>query len=151
MDALLIATAIGQLMDQPGIAMEVEDDGLVGGEQVVELPVAEPVGVLLFGHQRQQIHHVDEAHLQVGKLLAHDGGCRQGFLRGNVTAGNHHHIRLIRFGATIIVASPIPDAETLGAVLDGLFHAEVLQVLLLVCHDDVGVVGAAEAVIHHRQ
>ena len=36
---LVIGTPIGQAMDQPGIAVEVEDDGFVFREQAVEVPV----------------------------------------------------------------------------------------------------------------
>ena len=78
MDAVLVRAAIHQLVNQPGIAVEVEDYRLVRGEQGVEVPIVQAVGVLPFGHQLEQVYHVDEAHLQVGELLPQNGGCRPG-------------------------------------------------------------------------
>ena len=48
-------------------------------------------------------------------------------------------------------AGPRPDAEALGAVDDRLVDGGELQVLLLVGDDDVDAVGAAQAVVGHRQ
>lgn len=44
MDALLVRAAVDQLVDQPGIAVEVEDDGFIGGEEGIEVAIAQPVG-----------------------------------------------------------------------------------------------------------
>src|SRR5262245_31607482 len=43
---LVIGAPVGQSMDQPGIAVEVEDDRLVCGEQAVEVPVRETMWML---------------------------------------------------------------------------------------------------------
>lgn len=48
---------------------------------------------------------------------------------------------------TLIVASPVPDSDTFGAVLDGLFHVEELEVILLICNDNIHIVDALEAVV----
>ena len=43
---VVVVAAIGEAMDQPGIAVEGEDDRLVGGEERVELRVAQAVRML---------------------------------------------------------------------------------------------------------
>jgi hypothetical protein len=40
MEVPMVGAAIGQAMDQPGVAVLGKDDGLVGGEQSVEVAVA---------------------------------------------------------------------------------------------------------------
>ena len=46
---LAVGAPIGQLMDQGGVAVEGEDDGLILGEQRVIVRVAETVGMLTGG------------------------------------------------------------------------------------------------------
>ena len=38
-NVVVIGAAVGQAMDEPGIGMEVEDDGFVGREQCIEFTV----------------------------------------------------------------------------------------------------------------
>ncbi len=47
----------------------------------------------------------------------------------------------------MVVASPIPNADTLGAMFDRRFHIQVLQMHLLVGNDHVHVVQASQAVV----
>ena len=139
--------AVGELVDQPGIAVEVEDNRLVRGEQAVELAVGRSVRMLGRRLQLEQIHHIDEAELQIRRPLAQDGRCRQRLHGGHVAAGRQHDIRfLARIGAR-----PRPDAKALGAVRDRLGHRRELQVLLFVGNDDIDVVGAAKAMVGDRQ
>jgi hypothetical protein len=46
---LVVGAAVGQPVNQPGIAVVGEDNRFVGGEQGVEFPVREPAGVFLLG------------------------------------------------------------------------------------------------------
>ena len=62
-------------------------------------------------------------------------------------AAGHHHVRLRAF----VVARLPPDADALGAMRNGFVHGHVLQVLLLVGHNDVDVARALKAVIGHTQ
>ena len=41
----VVLAAIGEPVDQPGIAVEIEDDRLAGGEQAVEIPIAQAMGM----------------------------------------------------------------------------------------------------------
>ena len=123
--------------------MEVEDDRFVVREQAVEVPVREAVRMLGGGDEPVEVHHVDEADLEIGEVLAQQHHRRQRLLGGNVAGTGHHHVRL----RALVVARLPPDADALGAVRDGLVHGHVLQVLLLVGDDDVDVARALQAVI----
>src|SRR6266581_3530400 len=144
---LVIGAPVGQPMDQPGIPVEVEDDWLVHGEQAVEVPVRQAVRVLAGGRELQQVDDVDEANLQIGEVLPQHHDRRERLLGRDVAGTGHHHIRL----RALVVARLRPDAEALRAVFDRLLHGHVLQVLLLVRHDHVDVVGAPETVVGHAE
>ena len=106
-----------------------------------------PCGCSVVGLQPIQIHHVDEANLQVGELLAQDRNRRQRFLRQDIAGAGHHHVRL----RAAIVAGPLPDADAFCAVNDRRIHVEINQVRLLVRNDDIDVVLAAQAMVRHAQ
>ena len=44
-EVLVVGAAVGELVNQPGVAVEVENDRLVGGEQAVKVPVGQAVEV----------------------------------------------------------------------------------------------------------
>ena len=94
-----------------------------------------------------EIHHVDETHLEIGQVLAQDGGSCQCFLGRHVAAGRHHDIRLYALVATGLW----PNANALGAMQDRLVDIAKLQMFLLVGHDDVDAVGRTQALIRHSQ
>ena len=71
----------------------------------------------------------------------------QRFERRDIAATGHHHVGL----GALVVAGPIPDAESGGAVLDGSVHIQILQRGLLARHDHVDVVAAAQAMVGHRE
>ena len=50
-NVVVVGAAVGQEVDQPRVGMEYEDDRLVLGEELVEIHVAQPVGVLSFLHR----------------------------------------------------------------------------------------------------
>ena len=131
-------------MHEPGVGVEREDDGPVVGEKRCVLCVRQAVRVVAVGDQLEEVHDVDEAHFHFGEVLAQQGGCSQGFLGHDVSAGGDDDVGLF----AVVVGGPVPDADALGAVGDGGFHVEELDVVLLVGDDDVDVVGRAEAVVH---
>lgn len=51
----------------------------------------------------------------------------------------------------LVVAGPVPDPDALGAVSDCLVHVEELDVVLLICYDDIHVVDAAEAMVRYGE
>ena len=58
--------------------MEVEDDGPIRGEEAVEVPVVEAVGMLRGRSHAVQVDDVDEADLEVREVLAQQRGRRLG-------------------------------------------------------------------------
>ena len=94
----------------------------------IEIAVGQAVRMLAGRLQLEEIDDVDEADLEVGELLAQQRGRRQSFLRRNVAGRGHDDVGF----AGLVIAGPIPDADALGAMRDGVVHVQVLQVLLLV-------------------
>ena len=80
-------------------------------------------------------------------MLAQDGDGGQRLQRGHVAAAGHDHVG--RDG--LVVAGPLPDADALGAMLDGGVHRQPLRRRVLARDHDVDVMAAAQAVVHHRQ
>src|ERR1700732_4004669 len=62
---------------------------------------------------------------------------------GDISGTSHDPIRL----GPLVSRGPLPNSDSVGAMLDGRFHVEPLQRRLLSSNDDVYVVAAAEAVI----
>ena len=143
----MVGPPVGQAVDQPRIAVEGEDDRLVGGEDGVEVAIREPVGVLLRRLQLHQVHHVDHPDLQLRQVPAQELNGGQGLQRRHVAAAGHDHVGL----AVLVVAGPFPDAEARRAMLDRLVHAQPLRRRLLAGDDHVDVVAAAQTVIRHRK
>jgi len=127
--------------------MEGEDDRLVPGEELVEVRVAQPMRVLGLRLQLHEVDDVDHADFQLRQMAAHnrDGGER--FERGHVAAAGHDHVGC----NALVVARPLPDADALGAVLDGGVHRQPLRRRMFARDYDVDVMPAAQTMIHHRQ
>src|SRR5262245_28800766 len=107
-DVRMIGAPVGQAMDQRRIAVEIEDDRLINGEQTVEVPVREAVRVLAGGQELVQVHHVDEAYLQRREVLPQQCHRRQRLFGGNIPGAGQHHVRL----RPLVVADRGPDANT---------------------------------------
>ena len=70
MDAeVAVGALVGQLVHQRRVAVEVEDDRLVFGEQRIVVGVGQAVGVLGAGLQLHQVHHVDHADFQLRQVV----------------------------------------------------------------------------------
>jgi len=95
------------------------------------------------GDELEEVDDVDEPDLELREEFAEEGSCSQSFECGNITTRCHDDVRIF----ALIVASPVPDTETFGAVLDSLVHVEKLEMVLLVCDDDVDVIDAAETMV----
>ena len=72
--------------------------------------------------QLEQVDDVDETDFEFRKVLPEQSGRRQGFHGGDVARAGHHDVGF----TPLVVAGPIPDADALGAVLDGFIHVQVL-------------------------
>src|SRR5215469_8783537 len=95
----------------------------------------------------EQVDYVDEEDLQIRELLPKKHSCGQSLLRGDIAGGSHDEIGLF----ALIVAGPLPNPNSLGAVRSRRIHIEVLKMQLLVRNDHVDVVLASEAVVRDRQ
>lgn len=138
---------VGETVDHPGVAVEVEDDGLVGREEGRPLLVAEAVGVVARVDELEQVDAVDAADLELGEVVQEEVDGDEGLVGADVAAGGHDEVGLL----ACVGAEFGPDADALGAVLDGGVHAEVLEMLLLIGDNYVDVIGRAENVIHHYE
>lgn len=72
-------------MDEPWVAVEGEDNWLIGREQGIIVDIVKAVRVLggwLKAHKVDDIYDTD---LEVGQMLAEDGDCSECFERGNVS------------------------------------------------------------------
>ena len=80
-------------------------------------------------------------------MTAKYGDCGERFQRWHIAATGHNHIRR----DTLVIACPLPDADTFGAMLDGGVHCEPLRRGVLAGDDNVDVVAAAQAMVHYGQ
>src|SRR5262249_25179973 len=65
----LVVAGVGKAVNQPGITVEVEDDGFVDSEEGIKVRIRQSVRMLRAGLQLEQIHNVDETNLDVGELF----------------------------------------------------------------------------------
>jgi hypothetical protein len=75
------------------------------------------VRMMIWSVQLHQIHHVHKAHMEAGKLVAEDCGCRKRFNGRNVSSASKDYVR---FNANI-TRSPLPYTKPFFTVLSSLF------------------------------
>ena len=143
----VIRAAIGETVDQPGIAVEGEDDRLVLGEERIEILVAQPVRMLARRLQRHQIDDVDHADFQFGQCWR-----RMSTAASVSSVGTSPQQAITTSGSpprSLLAHSqmPMPAVQCLTACV----HRQPLRRGLLAGDDDVDVVAAAQAVIGHRE
>ena len=106
-----------------------------------------PCGMLAGRLQLHEIDHIDDANLERRQIVAEDGHGREHFERRHVASRRHDDIGL----AAVVGAGPLPSADSRSAVLHRRIHRQPLRRRMLAGDDDVDVVEAAQAVIHHAQ
>jgi len=127
--------------------MKIEDDRLIDGKKGIEVPVRQSVWMFSIRLQFEKINYIDVTNLYIGEFFPQEHNCRQRFLRRNISCRSHHNVRL----AALVVAGPFPNADSLGAVLDGGIHVHELEMELFVANNNVDVVFAAQTVVGHRE
>jgi len=142
-----IGPTVGQPVDQPGVSMESKDDVLVFRKERVVIRFAQPVRVLGLRLQPHQIDDIDHPDFQIGQMFAEYGNGSQDLQRGRVSATGHHHVRL----GALVVAGPLPDADTFRTMNDSRFHGQPLGQRVFPRNYNVYIVPAAQAVIKNRQ
>src|SRR5208283_3405482 len=76
----MVCAAVGKAVNQPGIAVEIKDYGLVDSKQTVEVSVTHTVRMFAIRLQPEQVNDVDKADFKIGKLGAQQCYCSQCFL-----------------------------------------------------------------------
>ena len=134
-------------MNQVRIAVEIENDRLVGREKRIEVPVRQPVGMVRAGLSLKRSTTLMKRIFRSGNssrssTVAARASCvGMSPAEAMTTSGSH----------TLVVTRPVPDADALGAVLNRGIHIQVLKMELLVGNDHIDVVLASEAVVGNRQ
>jgi hypothetical protein len=129
-------TLVCQAVHHPGVTVEVEDDRSVISEEAGPLRVGKTVGVVAGVDQLKEIDNVDASNLELREVLKQEINGSQGLVGANITARGHDQVGIL----SSIGGELRPDTNTLGAVLDGSVHGEVLKMLLLIRNDNVNVV-----------
>ena len=105
---------------QPRVAVVIEDDGFVGGEQRVVLRIAQPVRVFECGSNRIRSTTLTTARA-VPQVLAQDRRSRQDLKRRHIPGTCQHNIGL----SAAIGAGPLEHPDPAGAVQPGLLSIQV--------------------------
>src|SRR5437867_5005500 len=124
---MVIRASVGQPVDERWITMKREDDRFALREKRIEVMVAQTMRVLTLGLKSHQVDDINDANLQCGTMPAKQIDSGQRLQRGHVATTGHDYVR---FTASII-AGPVPDADTRGAVFNCLFHGQPLGSWLL--------------------
>src|SRR5215211_1771594 len=147
-EAVDVDVAVHDLVERALVAVEGEDYRLVGGEELDEARLVHAVRVELAREERHEVNHVDDAHLEPGRVPAQPLGRRHGLQGGDVAGAAENDVGLFPFG---YVGCPLPDGGARGSVRYRCLHVQPLQLELLVDHDQVDVVAAPETVVGHRE
>src|SRR5699024_2571179 len=99
------------------------DDWFILGKDRVILRIAESVRMFVVGLHLEEVNHIYNTDLQIRHCIPQDGNSSHGLQSRSITAARHNNIRLL----AAVIACPLPDADTLGAVLDSLIHGQPLD------------------------
>jgi hypothetical protein len=134
-------------MHHPGVAVEVENDGCVIGEETGPLRVCKTVRMVARVDQHEEINNVDTTDLEVGEVLEQEIDSSQRLMSADITTRGHDQVRVL----SGVGRELGPDTDTLSAVLNGSIHRQILEVLLLISNDYIDVVDRAKTVVHNRK
>ena len=105
------------------------------------------MGVINFTDELKEVDNVDETDLESWEVFAEECDSSEGFVSWYVAARGKDDIGVL----TLVVGCPVPDSDASGTVFDCFFHVEELQVVLLICYNNVDVVYTLEAVVGDRK
>jgi hypothetical protein len=88
-----VVAIVNKLLDHLRVCVEVEQDWLVPCKDGVKGVVGQSVRMMIWSVQLHQIHHVHKAHMEAGKLVAEDCGCRKRFNGRNVSSASKDYVR----------------------------------------------------------
>ena len=116
---VLVVTTISKLVNQCWVTMECKDYRFVCCKDCIVFTVAKTVWMFVVRLKFEQVNDIDNTNLKFWKLITKDGNCCHGLKCWSISTACHNDIRLFAF----VVTCPLPDANTLCAVLNSLFHA----------------------------
>ena len=73
--------------------MEVENDWFVGGEDCGVFTVRQAMWMVAIRYQLEEIDDVNETDLEIGQVVSQERRGSESFLRRNISATRHYHIR----------------------------------------------------------
>src|ERR1700733_4382695 len=141
------AAAVAELVNERSVGMKVEDNRLVNGKQRIEIAIRKSVRMFALRHKPEKVDDVHETDFQITEALLQNCNRRERLHGCDIPGAGHHHIGI----AAVIAGGPVPNADAFGAMLYGVLHRKVLEMLLLIGHDDVDIVARAQAMIGHTQ
>ena len=127
--------------------MKAKDDMFVFCEQRIVIFIAQPVRMFSAGWSFIRSTTLTTRIFRSGRCCAQNGNCGQNLQRGRVAAAGHDHIR---FGV-LVIAGPLPDANSFGAMHDRRVHGQPLREGVFACDHHVDIMPAAQAVIKNRE
>ena len=113
--AAQVRPAEQQAFDLVAVAVVVEMDGAVAGEEGVEVLMRERVRMAAFVLEDQQVRHVDDAHAQARREFAEHGGRFDDFEGEFGADADNHDIRI----ETVVCAREFPDRSACAAMAVG--------------------------------
>jgi len=72
MEIVVIGAAIGEAVNERGIAVVGKDDGLVDRKQGVEIAIGEAVGMLGGSLDGHQVNDIDDSNFDIGEMAAEE-------------------------------------------------------------------------------
>ena len=96
--------------------------------------------------EHEQVDHVDDAHRELGQLLAQDLRRRERLDRRHVASGGEDDVRPL----WVTIPGPWPDGSSGVVVGDRLIHREPLRQRLLCGDDEVDIADGAQTVVEGR-
>jgi len=140
----MVRAAVGEAVNQPGIAVKGKDDRLIRSEDALVIFIADAVRMFAWRLEHHQIHNV--YHPNFNRADADAGSQRQpGSIVGISPTTGHNNI----WFRALVIASPSPRCDALGAVLDSSIHIQILQRRLLTGNNDVDIVARTQTVVGH--
>ena len=96
--------------------------------------------------QHHQVDNVDDADTNVRHVFAQQRDGRERLERRHIACAGHHDV-----GLTRVIAGPLPDAGSCGAMATSRIDVQPLPHRLFAGHNHVNVIAAAQTVVTDRQ
>ena len=144
-EAGFVWAAMNHAVNGPTITVVGKDDWSGLGEERFKGEIVHAMRMLVGAGDNREVDNVDQANFDFRNVLVEEPSGSDCFQGGNVADAGEDHIGIAGF----FVAGKGPARSTAGTMLDGFVHIEPLELLLLAASDEVDVIAAPQAMIHH--